>query len=416
MKILMTSLLFDVMGGTQYSTQLLCDALIDDGHEICIATITKETGTKVNKYKIIPLKCPEFIPVTVGMNSRLLDYYLSLQLKKVIKKEKPDIVHIQDQLILPASIIAAKKHKIPTVVTIRDYVFKCNIATCFKEGRTENCNFVEYSRCLWAKFNEKYRFPYVSPIFAPFLYARPASITNYLKKADAVIAVSDFIKNLLMEAGINNVRTIYNIAPDWDNPAIEEKADDKVIIFSAGRLEKKKGFHVLIKAMKDVVRENKNVELIIAGEKPYRHELEKLVRELELDEYVQFVGRVPFNEMKEYYFKSDIVVMPSIWIEPLSRILLEALAAGKPIIATTTGGTPEAVIHGTNGLLVEPNNSKQISDAVNFLISNEEKRKEMGEAGRKMAKTMFSPPKAQNQYQNIYKEIIKHKEGENVCC
>lgn len=136
---------------------------------------------------------------------------------------------------------------------------------------------------------------------------------------------------------------IYNSIPQWQKITIQKKSEDKnkVILFAPGRLEYYKGFHLLIDAMKEF--QGKNIKLYIAGTGPEEEKLKKMVHDYKLEEQVVFLGKLSCEEIKNYYFMCDGVLFPSIWPEPLGRIPLEAMAAGKVCIASNVGGIRELV-------------------------------------------------------------------------
>ena len=81
--------------------------------------------------------------------------------------------------------------------------------------------------------------------------------------------------------------------------------------------------------------------VLIAGEGSYREELEELVNKLELNEYIKFIGKLSYDEIKNYYSMCDVVVIPSLWQEPLSRIIYDSIGAKKPVIIADVGGNKE---------------------------------------------------------------------------
>ena len=372
-------------GGAAISTKLLVDELRKEQNVYIITSVQEKVD-----YNLIQLSFfKHFSPKVLRLNSKIIYARLSNEIETILKEIRPDIAHIQEfELMIPA-IIAASRLNIPTVVTVRDHRFVCNLPCCESKGILNfYCGRLQYLKCLMKMSKKEFGFGLPGIFIWPLIRNKTKTIRSYLKKADSVIAISDFVRNNLIKIGIDETKisTIHNPAPDWKDKRVkkvEEKG--KIIIFAPGRLEDYKGFHILIRAIAEVVQAKKDVKLIIAGNGTYENELKKLTRELNLDNNVEFAGTVPFDKIKELYFKSDIVVFPSIWPESFGRVSIEAMAAGKPVIASNIGGIPEVVTKDV-GILVKPNDVDELTKAILKLVNNPKLRKSMGAKGSKYVK------------------------------
>jgi len=210
-----------------------------------------------------------------------------------------------------------------------------------------------------------------------------------------------------VNAGIegDKITRVYNIPPNWESMNIVNKSE-KLTLFAPGRIYDYKGFDVIVKSISPVVKNNKNIKLIVAGDGPYLKELIRLINNLNLSKYVELIGKVSYNKVKELCFSSDIILSLSIHPEPFSRVPLEAMVAGKPIIATNVGGTPEAVEDGVNGILVPPNNPEKTAEAIIRLVEDKKLREEMGKNGRKIVNEKFNPDKLTDKTIKLYEEVI----------
>ena len=149
------------------------------------------------------------------------------------------------------------------------------------------------------------------------------------------------------------------------------------VLLFVGRLAEKKGVPYLIKAMTKITSENSDVTLLVCGEGPMREELHRMTEELGLDRFVTFVGYVTGAKKADYFNMSDIVIVPSIVddsgdTEGLPVVILEALAAGKPIVASDVGGIKDVIQDRRNGLLIPPKEPDRISASTQLLISESE--------------------------------------------
>jgi len=364
-------------GGGTISLKLLAEAL-EKEHKIYFITVK---GGKDSDTKIISLPNTKYISERqIRYGNAFLDNFLALGLKKLLCNNPPDILHTQDQFIVPASIRVSKKLGIPVVATVRDNAW------------------------LYPQLAEELR-----PGFSWWMSRRIATIVEDYKKVDAIITVSDYIKKELVEKGvaIDKITTIYNLPPPWE-PIKKTESSDKVTLLSLGRIAKYKGFEVLVKAVSLAKQKNKNFRVIVAGSGPYFKELKRLTKQLNLEEYISLFSAVPYEKVRELYFNSDVVLLLSTYPEPFGRVLLEAMTAGKPLIATNTGGIPEAVKHGVNGFLVPPNDPKRTAEALIELIEKEELRKHMGIAGRKILEEKFNPKKSIHKTIELYKKVISN--------
>jgi glycosyltransferase involved in cell wall biosynthesis len=242
------------------------------------------------------------------------------------------------------------------------------------------------------------------------LKRRNKTIIKALHGVDGVISVSEYIKTELIQRGVvgKKIETIYNLPPtfkDAEKAMILQKNGSTIHLFALGLLASFKGFSVLIKAMKQVVESYPNVLLTIAGDGPQKKALEKLTRDLRLEPYVKFAGKVPFASLSQYYANCDMVIFPSIYAEPFGRVALEAMYFGKPIIASRVGGIPEVVEDKKSGLLVSPDNPQELAEAITALASDSTLREDMGRLGKSIVQVTFDAEKIVQKNLDVYTSI-----------
>lgn len=186
--------------------------------------------------------------------------------------------------------------------------------------------------------------------------------------------------------------------------------DNSFIIGTIKTLEKKYGIDYLIKGFKIVKDKNPNLhlKLKIAGSGSQLDNLKELVKELNLEDSVEFLGRIPLNEVSNVFNSFDIAVFPSLR-ESFGVAAVEAQACGIPVIVTSVGGHPEVVINDKTGIIVESENSRQISDAILKLLNDENLRKSMSIEGRNFVKENYEINLNFNAIEDIYKEILNIK-------
>ncbi|MFC1979533.1 glycosyltransferase family 4 protein, partial [Chloroflexota bacterium] len=158
--------------------------------------------------------------------------------------------------------------------------------------------------------------------------------------------------------------------------------DCKLNILFVGRLEKRKGLNYLLKAYKWVKEEFPESRLIIVGPGTrLRRKYEKEVRKRGFEDVI-FVGYVSQDDLPRYYKTADIFCAPAIGWESFGIVLLEAMAAGKPVVASNIQGYASVVTHGVEGLLVPPKDEALLAQALISLMKDETLRQQMGARGR----------------------------------
>lgn len=154
----------------------------------------------------------------------------------------------------------------------------------------------------------------------------------------------------------------------------------RCIVGSAGRLVERKGFKYLIQAAKFILAEYPEASFVIIGDGEDRHELDKLSEDMGIKKYIDFTGFR--NNVREIIRTFDVFVLPSLR-EGLPMVLLEAMAEGKPIVATSVDGIPELIRNGKTGLLVKPRNSQEIAVGVLKLLHNRDLAQRLGNNARR---------------------------------
>ncbi|OGF34284.1 hypothetical protein A2482_00630 [Candidatus Falkowbacteria bacterium RIFOXYC2_FULL_48_21] len=215
--------------------------------------------------------------------------------------------------------------------------------------------------------------------------ARRLALNYILKSADKIIVSSeDYIENSrIQEFYFKNINKFYELPFGVSRRFVPEPKDgdllakyglakdDKVVLF-AGGLDSAhyfKGVNYLIKAISLI--EDKKIKALIIGAGDLLADYKKLVSETKLGDRVKFADYVPADSLVKHYNLGDVFILPSINnSEAFGIVLIEAMACGKPVIATNLKGVRSVVDIGVNGLLVEPKNSKDIADKINLLLGN----------------------------------------------
>lgn len=298
------------------------------------------------------------------------------QLKELIKREVPDIIHLH--VWNPAScryaFMAANKYKFPIVVTEHD--------------------------------------PFELPKFKKYIKKR------LMKRVQKIVTVSqankELMQNLYPELK-NYTTTIHNgIDVTWfesqllnfsknkrnEFRAKEFEADpDTKVILSVAELHERKGLKHLIRTLPKIHEKNSNVRLVIAGDGPHKKDLEKLINEEKLSGHVRLLG---FRKnIPKIMASSDVFVLPSEK-EAFGLVLLEAMTARLPIVASNVGGIPEIIEDGVNGDLIEPSNHDQMAEKILDLFNKNFKVREYTENGYNLLHKKYNAKTMAKKYELIY--------------
>ena len=187
-------------------------------------------------------------------------------------------------------------------------------------------------------------------------------------------------------------------------------APGRLAIGTFGRLVREKGQETLLEAAALAASELPQEPLYFVvgkGEESYENRLQLRARELDLGESVFFLGFR--SDIARIMAALDIVILYSTFVEGFSRVIIEAMATGKPVITTDLGGNPEAVIHGYNGLLVEPDGDPaKLAQAIVELAQDAEGRSRMGRNSRLRVEDLFDIERNIAGIESVYSELLLH--------
>jgi glycosyltransferase involved in cell wall biosynthesis len=267
---------------------------------------------------------------------------------KILESEKPDLIHTHNLNGFSLSIISAiKKSRAAWVHTCHDYSLLCPYATLpcawdSKEKCLLSCGFCPIyrtiKRILLGKGPDTVIFPSRS---TRDIYCRH----HFFNKAHAEI-LPYCVKDNKQEPGARGSRSVFNI-------------------LYVGQLVKHKGVQLLLEALKGLSIDNFNLHIVGDGE--YREQLEKISPQ---DNRIIFHGQLSNAQTLEFYRSADLLVVPSLWPEVLGIVILEALSAGVPVVASDQGGIKEVIKDNFNGLLFNPDKPLELRERLNLLLSS----------------------------------------------
>jgi glycosyltransferase involved in cell wall biosynthesis len=211
-------------------------------------------------------------------------------------------------------------------------------------------------------------------------------------------AVAREVEELLRLRG-GAVRTIYNAVPD--GPLVGSgPGRDGATVVSVGRLERQKGFDVLLDALTQVPMGR----LLLIGDGRQRRALEERAHRLGLADRVRLTGWV--ENPRTLMVEADVFALPSRF-EGFPLSVVEAMLAGLPVVAADVGSVREAVIHDQTGLLIDPDDADSLAAALRRLLTDESERRRFGQAGRELALARFVADDMANAYAELYRELLR---------
>ena len=310
------------------------------------------------------------------------EYYKGIKILNALNKEyKFDLVYTHTLAAL-IGILFAKKRNIKHLWHVQEIIAKPKVFNfLFKKILSLDCNHkVVYDSIATMNF----------------------WIENNLKLTEKSEAVWNGIETKnsksFTDAELNEVRENYFFA-----------TNNEIVIALVGRINSWKGQQLLLQSFKTVIEKHKNIKLVYLGSAPpnqtiFETELRNKIKEYNLESNVILI---PFQkEIEKFWNSIDIAVVPSTEPEPFGMVVIEAMLAKKPVIASNHGGPTEIVVENETGLLFEPNNHNSLSDALEKLIQDEQLRKLYGANGFKRVHNTFSLENHVNHFEKIFEELL----------
>lgn len=242
--------------------------------------------------------------------------------------------------------------------------------------------------------SKKRRFEFFQKKLIPFL----AKIS--FKNADKIRGVANYLIEEAKEISPDKRYFSFPTFTDLELFLREKDIRYDKFILSVGQLEKVKGIDVLIKAFGKVEHEFPGFKLIIIGDGKEKENLENLSSNLKIQDKIEFKGKLSLKETKDVIKNCYCLVLSSL-SEGLPRVLMEAMALKKPVIASNVGGIPELIKDSENGFLFEKGHSKELAQKLKTLLENKDLAKEMGKRGKGIIENKFSNEKYIKNYTSM---------------
>lgn len=255
------------------------------------------------------------------------------------------------------------------------------------------------------------RIPFTFTAHAHDIFLDKTFLKEISKESKAIITISNYNKQYILDYcgnGITSKVKVIHCGIDTSEYFAQLKGDDEKenVIISIGRLTEIKGFEYLIRACK-IVSQRADFKCHIIGDGPLLPKLNSLIKELNLGDQVFLEGVQDSSRVKEFLEKATLFVMPSVWSKNDSQdgipiVLMEAMAAGVPVIASRISGIPELVINEETGISFEPGDEMQLAQKIEEVIGNKGLQQKLSLNGRLKVESDFNITKSAGQLFEIF--------------
>ena len=357
-----------VPGGVNSHCAQLRDQFVARGHDV---RIIAPSSRPVNDEGVLTVgKRPLSVPASGSVARISLSLTLAPRVRRILAAEQFDVVHVHEPLmpLLPIHFLR--------------YSEAVNVGT-FHASREKRQYLYSWGR---------------------------RHVRRWFRRLDGKIAVSPATSHFVERY----FPGYYNIIPNgvdverFSAPAepIAEFRDGKLNILFVGRPEKRKGLDYLIPAFAQVKRQRPETRLIVVGAGKFDR-YQRLVRSLRLRDVV-FRSDIPDEELSRYHHSADVFCAPATGFESQGIVLLEAMAAGLPIVATNIEGYAGVLTHEVEGLLVAPEESEPLAEALLRLLDQPALRRRMAKRGRQRAE-LYSWPRVSQQVLSYYERLLHER-------
>ena len=397
-------------GGEDQSCQQVVEGLKQRGHATLILTSMHGTNNVPVEadgiYRSLYLEM-DLVPwrhsLTFFTQRKAREQHNLRCFERVLEQFAPDIVFIWGMWNLPRSLAALAEAKYPDNVVYR-------FATYWPTLPSQH---ELYWRAPGRKWYTKLTKKVVGQVALAMLAREKQRPLLTFKHA---ICVSAATRSRLVEAGtpVANARVIHtgiDVKQYSNNQHNHELGDDNQTfnLLCAGRLVAEKGVDTAIQALEKLVfdQDVRSMRLSVAGSgsADYQSYLRRLVTQAGLDDYVSFLGHVRPEEMPRLLQQFDVLLMPSNWEEPLSRMVLEGMISGLVVVATPRGGTIEILVDGENGLLFTPGDPEDLARKITRLIEDPISRRKLANAGQQTVVERFTMTRMMDEIENYLEEV-----------
>jgi glycosyltransferase involved in cell wall biosynthesis len=408
----------DNLGGAGQVAWIQCRALQELGHQVQVLSARRDDsapvdldvdGVPVHRLKFAyPLRWHAYLSLYNPAAARQVDTYLD--------SVEPDLVHAHNvhTYLTYHSLALAKRRGLPVLLTLHDTmaVTYQKFDSFIDPNWDDVPDQINYRVRPWTQVR-KQRFRYF-PL-------RNAIIRSMLRRnVDAIVTPSRALQEVLRANWIQVPEMIH--LPNGIDPARFESGEaeqaafraehdltGKRVILFAGRINQAKGGEQILRALPQVVAQvPETLLLVLARPGGYGEGMLSIAESLGIRQHIRFAGWLSGETLAAAFSAADVCVTPSVYFDNFPTVNLEAQAAGTPVVGTCFGGTPEAVIDGETGFIVNPYDVERLAGRIGQLLSDDALRARMGEQARQRARQHYDWLTQGEKLVDRYQRIMDH--------
>jgi glycosyltransferase involved in cell wall biosynthesis len=399
LKVLNAGQNYYIRGGSEQYQFALTDLLHQHHHQVIpFASIdAKNQETSWSKY------FPEGVNFESPGIQDLVRFIYSQKsaesIKRLCSEHAIDIAHLHIYYgQLTSSILTPLKQAgIPIVQTLHEYKLVCPVYS-LRSG-AEICQACHGS-AFWKATLKRCNRGSIARSLLSTVESYASMLLGAVSKVDHFIAVSDFQRTKLVELGIpkTKITTVHNFI---DSSQIEVSRQLGEYFLYFGRLERYKGIFTLIEAASTLT----DTPLLIVGDGSDLAEVEAVIEQQDL-KHIKLLGFKQKPELQQLIKGSICTITPSEWYETFGLTLIESFAHGKPVIASRIGGMTEIITDGVDGYQVEPGNSAELRERMQWMSLNRNQALSMGLLGRAKVEAKFNPELHYEKLMEVYQQVL----------
>ncbi len=388
MRILMIHNYYQQRGGEDESTELEVRLLQNHGHKVVLYS---RHNREIDDFSPLKKSALFFVPSWSWRS------YWDIQ--SLIGSFKPEIAHFQNifPLISPSACYACSAAGVPIVQTLRNYRLYCPCGLFFRhETICEEC--LNHSPWHGIRYG-CYRNSRIQTASVAFMLSAHRVLRTWSGKIDAYIALTEFSRHKFIAGGLPGSKI--HVRPNFVEHDPGPGGESREFVLFVGRLSRGKGLDLLLEAWRSLP----HVPLKIVGDGPLYAWARDSIREKGLKR-VDLVGHIDPGSLMQFYRKALLLVMPSIWYETFGRTIIEAYAAGTPVVASRLGAMSELVEEGGTGLLFNPGDAEDLRSRIARALDHPAERGRWGSEARRAYEEQYSAERSYHLLTEIYRKTI----------
>lgn len=388
MKVLIVNDFGPLSGGAERASVVLRCGLRALGHDARLFTSTARPVADEN-----PADYTSFGSEALRRVLQVANPWAAIGLRRVLSDFQPDVIHVRMFLTQLSPLVLRELRAFPALLHLNNFQTVCPLNTrTVPDGSA--CTVIAGKPCLDAGC--------VSTLGFARTTVQLGAWRRWRSVFQLLIANSQGLADELASAGLRVDDVIWNGAaarsarPPLDGPPT---------VAYAGRLVKKKGVDILLRAMSLLSQTNTDARLLIAGDGPCRRSIEALIDELGLQDRVTLLGHVLSSDLERRLAGAWVLAVPSIYQEPFANTAVEAMMRGSAVVASAVGGMPEIVREGHTGLMVPLGDASALAHALGRVLTDRAFAERLGANGRAVALAEFTEERVAERFAAVYERM-----------